>query len=300
MTARLFAASGVILGVVLTVSGCASSGGGVSERNAVRIGTTKADLFGMPAEYRALHPRLEECFGGPVCFQSQPDGAALGKQLELGNVAYAIMSAAEYARVQNPDKLVLLASGVNAAGKTTRKAYLVVKAGSHVKAVSDCAGKRFAFGTYGDLLTDYAARQALENAGVPVKKLLFELVPPPLNLEGRLYLGDDAAKTIAFDLTVNAGIIDEVTFARLPEKGGNLITGPSKDQFTVVGETMPVPEMAVVAGPTADPAKTAKLKSLLMEQVKGDKRICEQLGVRGFAEPDKAAYEAVRPLVPKQ
>jgi ABC-type phosphate/phosphonate transport system substrate-binding protein len=300
MTARLFAASGTILAILLGVSGCGPSKAGVADKGKVQIGTTRVGLWGVPAEYQALHPRLEACFDGPVCFQSQPDGVALGKQLELGNLAYAVMSAAEYARVENPAKLVLLASGMNAAGKTTRKAFLVVKAGSHVKAVTDCAGKRFAFGAYGDLLTDYATRQALENAGVPVKKLLFELVPPPLNLEGRLYLGNDAAKTIAFDLTVNAGVIDEVTFSRMPEKGGNLITGPSKDQFTIVGETMPVPEMVIVAGPAADPARTAKLKNLLIDQVKSDKRICEQLGVQGFAEPDKPAYEAIRPLVPKQ
>lgn len=299
MNARLYAACGAVLVAMLAGVGCAEKGAGVQDRKTVQIGTTKADLFGMPAEYRALHPRLEECFGCPVRFHSQPDGAALGKQIELGNVAYAIMSAGEYAAVPNPSTLTLLASGVNALGKTSRKAYLVVKAGSHVKAVSDCAGKRFAFGTYGDLLTDYAARQALENAGVPVKKLLFELVPPPLNLEGRLYLKGDAAKTIAFDLTVNAGVIDEVTYSQMPEKGGNLITGPSRDQFAIAGETLPIPELVVVAGPSADPVMTARLRTLLLEKVKDDKLICEQLGVQGFAEPDQAAYDAVRSLAPK-
>ncbi len=299
MAARLLRTSGLVFFVMLTASGCAQKEAGLQEHKIVQIGTTKADFFGVPAEYRALHPRLEECFGCPVRFHSQPDGLALGKQIELGNVAYAILSAGEYAAVPDTSQLTLLASGVNALGNTSRKAYLVVKAGSHVKVVSDCAGKRFAFGTYGDLLTDYAARQALENAGVPVKKLMFELVPPPLNLEGRLYLKGDTAKTIAFDLTVNAGVIDEVAYSQMPEKGGNLITGPSKDQFTIVGETLPIPELVVVAGPSADPVMTAKLKSFLLEKVKDDKLICEQLGIRAFAEPDKTAYDAVRPLAPK-
>ncbi|HVP11923.1 MAG TPA: PhnD/SsuA/transferrin family substrate-binding protein [Phycisphaerae bacterium] len=264
----------------------------------VPIGSTKADLFGMPAEYRALHPRLEECFGRMVRFQAQPDGPALGKQLELGNIPYALMSAGEYAAIPDTGKLTLVASGVNALDKTSHKAYVVVKAGSHVKTISDCSGKRFAFGTYGDLLTDTAARSALEKAGVPVKKLLIELVPPPLNLEGRLYLKNDTATTIAFDPTVNAGVIDEIVYSRMPESGGNLITGPSKDQFTIVGETVPVPEMVVVAGPAAEPELTAKFKSFLINKVKDDKLICDQLGIKGFAEPDKAAYDMVRTLAP--
>ena len=300
MAMRFLAAISLSSALVLGCVGCAQMAGKPAEGKVVQIGSCKADLFGMPAEYRALHPRLEECFGQMVRFQAQPDGAALGKQLDLGNISYALMSAGEYVSLKDTDKLTLVASGINSLGKTSHKAYLVVKAGSHVKTITDCEGKRFAFGSFGDLLTDTAARNALEKAGVPVKKLLSELVlltPPPLAFDGRLYLKDDAAKTIAYDPTVNAGVIDEVVYTRMADKGGNLITGPSKDQFVIVGETVPVPEMVVVAGPTADPAMTAKLKSYLIDKVKDDKLICEQLGIKGFAEPDKAAYDAVRALV---
>jgi ABC-type phosphate/phosphonate transport system substrate-binding protein len=296
MFLRLSAVIGLCSILLVASAGCTQEAGSTAKGPIVQIGSTKADLFGMPAEYRALHPRLEECFGTMVRFQPQPDGSAIGKQLELGNISYAIMSAGEYASIKEPDKLTLLASGVNALDRTSHKAFVVVKAGSHVKTISDCPGKRFAFGTYGDLLTDAAARNALEKAGVPVNKLLLELVPPPLNLDGRLYLKNDAAKTIAFDPTVNAGVIDEIVYSRMPDTGGNLITGPSKDQFTIVGETMAVPELVVVAGPAAKPEWTAKFKSFLIEQVKGDKLICEQLGIKGFAEPDQAAYDAVRSL----
>jgi ABC-type phosphate/phosphonate transport system substrate-binding protein len=289
--------SSLTLALLLVGAGCAQKAQAPAEGRMVTIGSTKADLFGMPGEYRALHPRLEECFGRMVRFQAQPDGQALGKQLELGNISYALMSAGEYASVKDPGKLTLLATGVNTLDKTARKAYVVVKAGSHVKTISDCTGKRFAFGTYGDMLTDVATRDALEKAGVPVKKLLVELLPPPLSLDGRLYRGNDAPKDIAFDLTVNAGVIDEVMYSKMPASGGNLITGPSKDQFTIVGETVAVPEMVVVAGPSADAGTTAKLKEFLLTKVKDDKLICEQLGVKGFAEPDKAAFDAVRSLV---
>lgn len=300
MITKSLPAVGLALVLVLSAAGCAQKGGPAGEGRMVQIGSTRADLFGLPAEYRALHPRLEECLGCMVRFQPQPDGAAIGKQLAIGNLAYAVMSAGEYAEVNDREGLTLLAGGVNALGQTSRKAYLVVKAGSHVKTISDCAGKRFAFGTHGDMLTDFAARSALENAGVPVKKLLLELLPPPLSMDGRLYRGNEAPKDIAFDLTVNAGVIDEITYSKMPDKGGNLITGPSKDQFTIVGETVPVPEIVVVAGRAADPQLTAKLKTFLLEKVKGDKLICEQLGVQGFAEPDQAAYDAVRSLTPSK
>jgi ABC-type phosphate/phosphonate transport system substrate-binding protein len=269
----------------------------------VQIGSTKADLFGLPPEFRALHPQLERCFDQAVRFRAQPDGAALGQQLCQGGIAFAFMSAGEYAAVEQPGKLTLLASGVNAIGKTFRKAYLVVKAGSHVKTVADCRGKRFAFGVYGDVLTDVAARRALEQAGVPPGDLLREI---PLltgllegqlhriEYDGRLYLRGEAATKIASDLTVNAGVIDQVTYEQMPATGGNLITGPSKDQFKIVGETPAIPEMVVVAGPAADPELVEKFREFLLQDVIDDELVCRQLGVSGFSPPDRAAYDALR------
>ncbi len=194
--------------------------------------------------------------------------------------------------------LTPLAVGLNALGKSSRSAYIVVKAESHVKTIADCAAKRFAFGIYEDLSTDIAAQAALAEAGVPVKKLLPELLlPPPIAMEGRLYRGHDVAKTIVADLTVNAGVVDELDYEKMPDSGGNFILGPSKDQLEIVGRTMSVPEMIVVAGPAASPEARRKLKAFLMNSIASDKLVCEQLGVTGFAEPDPAAYEQVRRLL---
>ncbi len=288
---------GIALAVLLFNTACQQSTCPTVQESIVQIGSTKADLFGLPAEYRALHPRLEECFGHPVCFRSQPDGAAIGQQLSQGDIPFAIMTAAEFASVEDPSRLTLLATGINALGRTSHKAYLVVRADSHIKTISDCQGKRFAFGARNDLLTDYATRDALEKAGVPVQKLLTEILPPPVAYEGRLYLKNDVARTIAYDLTVNAGVIDEVVFQEMPATGGNLIVGPSQDQFKIVGETTPVPEIVVVAGPAAQPAATERLRAFLLDNVKDDKMICEQLGVTGFAPADQPAYDAVRSLL---
>ncbi len=281
---------------VAACGGCSAGGGGAGIGRVIQFGTTKADLFGVPAEYRALHMGLEKCFGEAVAFRAQPNGMAVGQQLEYGNIPYAILSATEYAAVENPSKLTLVASAVNSLGKTSRRAHIVVKAKSHLKTISDCAGKRFAFGTHGDLLTDIAAQKALEASGVPIKKLLPELLPPPFALEGRLYVQDDVASKIVLDLTVNAGVIDELVFEKMPATGGNPITGPSRDEFEIVGETIEVPEMVVVAGPASDVDTTQKLKDYLLTAAKDDGALCKQLGIKGFAPADPQAYDAVRQL----
>lgn len=283
------------------LAGCQTAGSGAKVGEAVKVGTTRADLFGVPAEYRALHMAMEKQLDQPVAFSSQPSGTAVGQQLSEGLIPFAIMTAEDYSKLEDTSKLKLLASGMNAMGKTSRKAHIVTKAKSHVKSVNDIAGKRFAFGKYHDLLTDYAARRALEAADVPLKKLLPELLPTTvaLPIDGRLYCGDGVSKIVVWDLTINAGVIDEVEFNKLPETGGNPITGPSKDQFQILGETPAVPEIVIVAGPAADAAATEKLKDFLLNQAKDDPKIKEQLGITGFAEPDTAAYEAVREMVKK-
>lgn len=290
-------ALGSVAALVL-FSGCQKPDA-AKEASFVKIGTTKADLFGLPGEYRALHMRLEKRLERPVRFVAQPDGPAIAAQLEQGNLAYAFLSAAEYAAIENPERMTPLASGVNSLGRTSRKALIVARTNSSIQKIAECKGKRFAFGGYRDPLTDFAARRTIEEAGLPVKDLWPELIPPPpIAMEGRLYLRDDVAKTIANDPTVEVGVVDEVFYARLPEQGGNFITGPSRDQLRVIGETPLVPEVLVVAGPSADPQLTALLKDELLNAVKDDETACRQLGLVGFAAPDRAAYDVMRSILP--
>ena len=49
---------------------------GAKLQGVVAVGTTKPDLFGLPAEFRALHAALENELGRPVRFNAQPSGAA--------------------------------------------------------------------------------------------------------------------------------------------------------------------------------------------------------------------------------
>lgn len=281
-------------------AGCSMAGGPADRLQVVQIASTQADLFGVPAPFRALHVALEKKLDRPVSFPAQPDGEAIGYQLAQGRVPFAILTASEFARIKDPAGLTLLATAVNTGGKTTRKGKIIIKGKSHLKTIQDCAGKRFAFGHHQDLVTDYAARTALVRAGVPLNKLLPELVPTtPLGIpwEGRLYCGENVPGLILLDLTINAGVMDEAAFDKLPETGGNALA-PSKDLFEVVGETPEVPERVVVAGPAADPELTQRLKEYLLNEAGSDPMVCEQMGVRGFAPADPAAYAAVRELIP--
>lgn len=278
------------LGGLLT--GC---NGGGKPGSFVQIGSTKAGIFGMPAEYRALHPRLESALDAQVQFNAQPSGSALGQQLELGNLQYAILTCKEYADVENTSNLKVLAAAVNPLGKSTRKALIVAKkSDARIHGIPDVKNKRFAFGTFGDVLTDKAAKRALDKGGCPPKDILFDLFPPPFGILGRLYMGQDAHKTVSFDATVNVGVVDEIVYAKLPASGGNFIVGPSQDLLTTIGETEEIPEWCVVAGPRADPSVTAKLVDFLTNKAKDDKSICEQMEIKGFAPAESAPYEAVR------
>jgi len=262
----------------------------------VQFGTTKASLIGPPLEYRALALRLEDTFERPVVFRAQPDGAAIGTQLMLGEIPFAIMSAMEYCQVEDRSKLTMLATAVNAAGRTQRKAYIVARAGSSISSTADLKGKRFAYGTRGDMLTDLAVRAALDKAGLPPTELVTEILPPPVAYDGRLYAGREAPNKVAIPILrgdvipISAAVIDELQYDALPDTGGNIITGPAKDDFNIIGETVSVPEMVVVAGPGADAAQTEALKNYLLSKAGSDENVCKQLEIKGFAAPDKDSY----------
>jgi len=284
---------------LLVMTGCGPKASGPM----IQIGTTKASLLGPPLEYRALAPRLETLFESQVVFRAQPDGAAIGTQLGLEEIQFAILTARQYCEIEDPSGLKLLATAINATGKTSRKVHIVAREGSGISSVFDLKGKRFAFGTHGDLLTDFAAQAALKKAGLPLEDLATEILPPPIAFDGRLYAGKESANKVALPILrgdfipISAGIIDEVAYAALRDTGGNIITGPAKDDFRIIGETMAVPELLVVAGPAASAEDTAALTDFLLNHASGDKNICKQMGIKGFAQPDKESYDLVRLLI---
>ncbi|MCK6457757.1 MAG: phosphate/phosphite/phosphonate ABC transporter substrate-binding protein [Phycisphaerae bacterium] len=283
---------------IALLSGCQLGARVVGFGTAVHVGSSRLGSISLlPAEFYALHPELEKLFGQPVVFDTVLSGRTMGKQLAAGHLHYAFLTAAEYAELPSDAAPELLAAAVNKKGETKRNAIIVANARSNVKALADLKGQRFAFGPAKDMLLDRAAVAVLQKAGVTLADIKKEI--PPFSLSGRLNVGGgspEIAKIVAFDAGVPGGVIDEITYNDLPASGGSLLGGPSRDMFRVLGETEPMPEMVVAASPKADPVKVAMLKNYLISNVKNKPDICKQLGVTGFAEPDAAAFEAVRRL----
>lgn len=274
-----------------------------SDQDIVQIGSTKAAFLGPPSEFRALAPRLESALNKPVYFRAQPDGDALGAQLTLGEIDFAILSAKEFCEIDDASQLDLIATGVNATDRSARRAFIVVKNDSSISKVSDLKGKRFAYGTHNDLLTDYAVRATLRNEGLPPNELVTELLPPPIAYDGRLYAGSEAPAKVALPILrgdvipISAAVIDEVAWMKLPDTGGNVITGPAKDDLKIIAKTMTVPELVVVAGPESDPSEVSRVRQYFLKEASKDPNVCEQLGVKGFTEPDLEQYSLARLLL---
>lgn len=286
------------LALIVLLTGCQGGARVVGlGKPAVHVGSTRMGALLLPPEFWALHAELEKLFNQPVVFDPIINGAMIGRQLNDGRLQFAIMSAKEFAEIPEDARVELVASGLNSAGRPARKAMIVANAGSDVKSLADCKGRRFAFGPSGDLLLDKAALAALAKAGVAAGDLKREL--PPISLTGRLNaLGGsgEIAKLVAFDGTVPAGVVDEVTYASLPESGGSLLTGASRDQLRVLGETEAVPEMVVVASAKADPARVQLLREYLLSSAKNNAEMLKQLGVSGFGAADETLYADARRL----
>ncbi len=268
-------------------------------RPTIHIGTTRVGtLTLLPAEFYALQPELEKLFDQPVVFDSQFSGTMIGKQLAAGHLDFAFLSPREYAEIPEDTRMSLLATALNRGGKPAREALLIASAKSDVQGPADCRGKRFAFGPANDLLLDRAARDALRKAGVGPADLAREL--PPLSMTGRLNVlggSPEIAKLVAFDALIPCGVIDEITYHALPETGGSLLAGPSRDMLRVIGRTEAVPEMVVVAGSRTDPAKVGMLQQFLIERVRNLPTVCKQMDVTGFEKAEPEAYAAARLLM---
>ncbi len=284
--------------LLVSAVGCAQTATDV-----VQIGSTRAAFLGPPSEFRALAPKLEALFGRPVVFRAQPDGEALGQQLTLGEIEFAFLSAKEFCEIDNASQLELLATAMNPGGRSTRRAFIITRKDSSIARIPDLAGKRFAYGYRGDLLTDYATRATLKNEGLDASKLATEILPPPLAYDGRLYAGKDAAAKVAIPVLrgdvfpISAGVMDEIEFLKLPATGGNFITGPAQDDFRILAKTMVVPEMVVAVGPATNQALAVKMADFLLNQVEKEPVICEQMGVSGFTTADEEQYSLARLLL---
>lgn len=256
----------------------------------VRVGVTKIDLIGpqLLPRWHALQVDLALKLNRPVQFEVLSP-RQIRTHLADGRLTLALLDAVEYAQIAPAGHHVLLATAVNSAGRTERVGLIITKSGSDVTAIDQLKGCRFDFGPKGDPLLDAAGVIALHRAGIG----LDELEKSPL-LGGRYrhISSGEVAKAVAYERPVAAGIIDEADYERWPEKGGVPVLGTlSRDRVRILGRTVAVPELTVVASRQADPKMIETLRRYFtVELNRKSIGVLSWMGVRGFRPADPDGY----------
>ena len=300
MTPRTWGLAAIV--ILASLTGCQAPGRvAILAKPGIHIGSTRIGLFLLPADFYALHPKLEHLFNAPVLFDPDVSGEAIAQHLVAGRRHFGILSGGEFASIKDPQKLEIVAVAIGDDGSPTHKGLIIASTKSGVASIADLKGKRFAFGPGGDLTMDVAARAALRDGGVSESDLAREIPIPPVSFSPQLHLasGLDVAKAVAFDAGIPAGAVDQGTFDKLPATGGNFLAGPSRDMYTVLGETQPMPGMVVVSGPKTDAVFVQKMRAFLLERVKPatEPDICKQLKVAGFVNPESDLFKTARAMI---
>lgn len=257
--------------------------GGIPILNFLPIG--KPVVFGLVTEnpldavnpfspYDALLGALARDLSRPVHADLYLPFQAHGN-LRDGACQFAFMGPAQFARLQPRTDTPVLAVACDADGRAGRAAVAVVRADSDVREVAALRGKAVVFGPAGDGRTHWAALELLSRGGVRRSDLALELLPVPGSLRHALTPG------LALDSVLNGGataaFVDESAWQGLPPRAADGESGPTQARFRVLGRTLSLPELLVVASPKADPE--------LADQV-----------ARFLLRADRVAPEALRPL----
>jgi ABC-type nitrate/sulfonate/bicarbonate transport system substrate-binding protein len=176
---------------------------------------------------------------------------------------------------------------------------IVTDAKSDIRSLADIKGKRFSFGPEGDAVLHVAAVDALARGGVKLDDIAKELLPLPGSLQHHVS-GLEAAKAVAFEPGINVGVVDKMVYESWPEQGGSLLPLKfSRGLFRVLGETIDVPELALVASTQADPALVDTVKQMCMGQDDKTRAIFSPLGLDRFASGDPEQFKAFLPIARK-
>jgi len=256
----------------------------------VRVGVTRIDLIGprLLPRWEPLRIDLGLYLGPGRLLQFEVlTPRQIRVHLSSGREAFALVNATEYAEVSRGGDAAVLATAVNAAGKTERVGLIVTGTGSPIQSLADLKGKRFDFGPKGDPLLDTAAVCALARAGVRLSDIEKDKLLGRYHHIGSL----EVARAVVYE-KVPAGIVDAAEYEKWPPHGGSFLLGTvSRDQVRVLYRTEPVPEMAVVASKRADPALVEKVRKYFLEEINRKQlAVLSWLGVNGFVPADADRY----------
>jgi ABC-type phosphate/phosphonate transport system substrate-binding protein len=129
----------------------------------------------------------------------------------------------------------------------------------------------------------------LEANGTPIEKLSRDLIPIPGSLRHHIS-SHEVAMAVAYEsekvlgpLGVAAGFVLKSEYDKWPDSGGSLLLRRvAKDQFRVLGETEPVPDVPdgpVLVSAKTDPELVARVEKFLLEELPRQERVCSAIGL---------------------
>jgi len=222
-----------------------------------------------------------------LCFPFQ-----LEPQLALGMCDVARVDSAAYAALSRNREVRVLGVQVDASGRSSRPAVLVVRAQSDIRAVEDLRRRTVAFGPESNGRTFHAGVVLLAAHGIQPKDLSLELLPIPGSF--RHMPNARAVLQSVANQSSDAGFVDLLEWERLPES--DPAGGLSRAQFRRVADTIAVPNSMYVASPLLRAATAEGVHRFLMEC---DQRAPETLGpleltgFRDLSEEEKQACAAL-------
>lgn len=195
--------------------------------------------------------------------------------LRGGACQFALTTPAQFAQLEARSEFEILAVACDASGRTGRAAVAVVKEGSEVREIGALRGKSVVFGPAGDSRAHWAALELLARHGVRPGDLALELLPIPGSLRHAL------TPALALEAVAQGGaaaaFVDETAWQDLPARPGEGGSERTQEGLRILGRTLSLPELLVVASPKSDAALRERVTSFLLRA-------------------DRAAPEALRPL----
>ncbi len=243
--------------------------------------------------YAALQRAMQDDLGRPVtvepCFLFQAKSG-----LESGWYDAAVMTPTHYARLANAEQHRVLATPVDAAGRATHPAYLVVPAGSEFNDPSELAGHVVAFGPGDDALTHHAALLLLRKHGVQRTDLALEPLPVPGSLK-HFPIARSVAQSV-INGSSHTGFISQLDWETMPttatEEGL-----PTRDELRIIGETIALPLKLVVASPKLDQQSASQIRDFLLSAAGEHPAALEPLGIYGYTIPDEEISQTCRSIL---
>lgn len=206
----------------------------------------------------------------------------LSPNLNLGMYQFVLLTPAQYSRLPEREKYSLLASSIDAGGRASRSAVLVVSATASMKRVDELRGKIVGFGPEREMRGHAAGLRLLEDNGLKRTDLSLEALPVPGSL--KVFPNGRAIAQSVINGSSDAGFVDEAYLESLPETAVDKAE-PARDKLRVIGKTAASPDWVVIAGLKVDAAAQAKFKAFLLKVGQQSPDALSKLSLRGFGEP---------------